>query len=1007
MSDETEKKSLQDHVDIWFAGCIIAVLIILVIAKQRHRTIRAVAWCVRHTWNSGPVVADFIFDVWQVGEVVKAEIDKILVTVLAVRALFPQIVSSFDLVVVGTPFLNYAVIVTVFVRVVLFYRSNSSYTRTKKLLAYIGIVVSIAFLIYGNKVFKDSKNFQNLLNKASLSKCKTDIKDITALNFNPKPNKIIRTFFSEVCKDRESMMNRLLLQHHNFNNYLKIKDPRDLFSDTDNRQIRFVGIVGGYAGCRSSLLDSFTKHVLKNGTLGKNAIKYTRRVNFNDLPKSNSISVGELLFADISKDDAEQGINEINMDSTTFLIIIDGIESIENILKQGEWITDHKQKSTSENILKSLFTGHLWNGTRILTIQYDPDFVIEINKRTREMASEFKFMNYSEQNFEVYPELTAVNYYEDAANRPEYRIHREFSKQIPKQKGDTMDIISLFSDIDPNPVSISYVALIGGAGYGKTELCKKFSLKVLDGLVEELDEVEAVHLITFRELASDDSVAIGQLLFGRFFPEWTGEKIDTLINWIIKHPKKFLLVLDGADQYPKKLGESFIPTDYHSRNEATLILNALFDRKGRLFPGMRLLISSREHAIRDFRVSLRPQRVVQLNGLKLEDVETLVLAYGGEYGTAVWNHLQEKSPDLLNICQIPMFLVFTVVALKDHMNEPTPPQTLTEILMLVLSRQLIVSDEHVNKMTIVEVIHQLKRMSFEGIKNERVTFTWDELPKNITIKILERDLIIPIPGTTGKMQSILEGNLVYFFCHQSLQEAFSALYIVELSYDEFKKVIPTYLHNPKWAVIRRLVCGILLNNTTRKIARGLSSAVSLLRVKEESLDESVRFLRASLTEQLTDANENTNSRNFVDLMYALSECHEGIHDIINSNLHSITMERISVSRSDIHVIRTLIAHVKELEIINFDETNIPVYRLEELGIALLESQVKIHAAKFGSFSSRSKGLLKQQFIFRDLLKQITSELHLTYENERPNLPILEKEIENYPTLKLVILVKAM
>lgn len=66
----------------------------------------------------------------------------------------------------------------------------------------------------------------------------------------------------------------------------------------------------------------------------------------------------------------------------------------------------------------------------------------------------------------------------------------------------------------------------------------------------------------------------------------------------------------------------------------------------------------------------------------------------------------------------------------------------------------------------------------------------------------------------------MEGHYRLFFCHQSIQEMLTALCIIEKDLEEFQQFVCNKLHQSKWSVVRRFVCGVLLNEGAYNDAKG-------------------------------------------------------------------------------------------------------------------------------------------------------------------------------------------
>ncbi|XP_077971898.1 uncharacterized protein LOC120341846 isoform X2 [Styela clava] len=471
----------------------------------------------------------------------------------------------------------------------------------------------------------------------------------------------------------------------------------------------------------------------------------------------------------------------------------------------------------------------LWeNGLKQHVVKFCSSFILgnffvrrrlirEVNGATRKITTPSKITGLKQHDFQVTPTLVEVNFYETGADEREYKPEKSFSPLKHAQGGTNTSPDEFFKD--PN---VRRVALIGGAGYGKTEMTKKFSNDMMDEKIPGLEEVEVIQHMNFRDVHGNEKLTLGSLLLGNVNMAPSDRTKD--IEWIARNPNKYMLVLDGADQYEniKDLGKNQGTSNYRDKMNPTDMLNGLLS--GNLLPGIRVLYSSREHGIRSFDGSVRADKVIALSGFSYESVQILVKKLGGDDGDKIWNHLQEKAPALIPICTIPMFLVFTVLVVSRH--KENPPKTFSEILLLVL-RDMTVSEHVRAKEDIHKVIDALKITCFQATKKGQVTFTKKDLPGEITVEDIQ-DLIIIYPGTSGINQKLVEGNYKYILCHQSIQEALASLEVIDMTIEEFRKFL-NVLHTAHWSMVRRITSGIILNDNTRTLVKGNDPSVSLLR----------------------------------------------------------------------------------------------------------------------------------------------------------------------------------
>ena len=442
----------------------------------------------------------------------------------------------------------------------------------------------------------------------------------------------------------------------------------------------------------------------------------------------------------------------------------------------------------------------------------------KVNEETERQTSQYSFEKLSRHDFDVFPDTAAVNFYNSLVERKGYSPQVQFQQQASKIVGKTIKMSEFFNGTADQ--GTRYVAVVGGVGYGKTVMLKRFANDALNKKPQALKEVEYVRFISLMDVADNDKVTSADVLF-KEIPGYSADVRTCAVKYIFQNPRKFLLVLDGIDQFPNQLGVTPPLRNFESEGSTRSILSSLCS--GHLLPGMRVLVSSREHAIRHFTDQMRPDKVIALSGLSLESIEKLVRKFGGTKHNDIWVRLQKQSPSLLSLSSIPMFLVFTVTVLSDGKRNP---ETSTELFMHVLNHHI--TSAHVTG-NIVPVISKLKPMSFDGLENGKITFTIQDLPCDVSID-KARDLLIALPGVNARNQKLFDGHFRLNFCHQSIQEALAALYVAEMPLERFRQFVSYKIHLPKWVIVRRMVSGILFHSKTREAAKGNDPAIALLKL---------------------------------------------------------------------------------------------------------------------------------------------------------------------------------
>lgn len=405
----------------------------------------------------------------------------------------------------------------------------------------------------------------------------------------------------------------------------------------------------------------------------------------------------------------------------------------------------------------------------------------------------------------VTPQLEEIDFY-SGDRTPDYdytpqsttdRLALEQRESKTRRVAPIEDILKNFKE--------GQITFAGPAGSGKTTLLKAISQDVIRGKYKNLNEVEIVLFIKCRNFRKDNEVTPGQLLLHNVQTLDESEMKETM-TFAKENPCKILFVLDSLDTLPYTLDGEKEVCDFEGKTTPPTVLWNLLS--GRLFPGCRIITSSREHTIRNYKDALRAEKVIALAGLTKDSIHEIIAGYlDKEEADEILLYLETKSPSLMSLCSIPVFLVFTLIGWKIK-SKDFVPSTMSGIMVLLLSS--LMHSEHAHVVNIEDVINKLKVLSFDCTMEHTVLFPTSKLgvydldPSEVT------DVAILAPGKF--LKKLLEGDDFLFFCHQSIQETLTAFHVAEMEYGEFTKFVDEYLHTPHFYIIRRILCGILLDS---------------------------------------------------------------------------------------------------------------------------------------------------------------------------------------------------
>ena len=332
-----------------------------------------------------------------------------------------------------------------------------------------------------------------------------------------------------------------------------------------------------------------------------------------------------------------------------------------------------------------------------------------------------------------------------------------------------------------------FILIEGAPGIGKSFLLKEMAFRW--GKKEILQKFKLVLLVCLRDPAVQrKSLKIHNLLQLFCKGDWRSNKIATACsNYLSENNGEDLaLLLDGYDEYPKRLRENSLIADILQRKE---------------LPCCGLVVSSRPHAS----IALREQATVRVDILGFTEAERQhYIKQSMEDQPAhktdeLTRYLQSHST-INSLCFVPFNIVVLVYLYKQGIPLPKNSVELyNHFICLTVCRNLKKHNLSVHKITKMtdfpepysKIIQQLTKLSLEALNDDKLIFTLDE------IKEACPDITAAVPGAIngfGLLQAVehfclTETTTTFNFLHFSIQEYLAAHYIANLPADEELKII--------------------------------------------------------------------------------------------------------------------------------------------------------------------------------------------------------------------------
>ena len=250
-----------------------------------------------------------------------------------------------------------------------------------------------------------------------------------------------------------------------------------------------------------------------------------------------------------------------------------------------------------------------------------------------------------------------------------------------------------------------------------------------------------------------------------------------------------------------------IPNDSKTRLSAINLFVKL--ALGNLFKGATVLVTSRPTAD-NFYKKLHFDRSVEIIGFTPDKLEQYVNKFFDHnnpknFAPKIWHHI-ESSPELLNLCYIPVNSFIVCVTLSGCLSDPANdtgalPTTLTELYHTAVEHveKYHNRNEDQNPRT-PEVLTKLQRLAFIGMKSGQLAFNQGLFDEQMKKSGLLNSLSNPIfPLQTQ-----------FCFVHVTVQEFLAARHVTETCTPaEIKEFISNHIESGKWHFVLQFIAGLL------------------------------------------------------------------------------------------------------------------------------------------------------------------------------------------------------
>ena len=358
------------------------------------------------------------------------------------------------------------------------------------------------------------------------------------------------------------------------------------------------------------------------------------------------------------------------------------------------------------------------------------------------------------------------------------------------------------------------ILAIGRPGIGKTVLTEKIIRDWANGRNDEYYSDKIAFFFKFSWF-NENATKLANISLETFLRYGTGlsiNKFETVYEEIQREPQKAILIFDGLDEFHGNhvscLEQSrMIPNDPKTRMSAMNLFVKL--TLGDLLKGATVLVSSRPTAD-DFYSKLHFKRSVEIIGFTRDKIKAYVNKFCDDddirqLEPKIWNHI-ESSPELLNLCYIPVNSFIVCVTLSGCLSDPANdtgafPTTLTKLYQTAVKHvgKYHTRNNEQNSMS-PEVLTKLERLAFLGMEKGRLVFNQGLFDEQMKKSGLLNSLSNPIfPLQTQ-----------FSFVHLTIQEFLAARHVTETCTPaKIKEFIFNHIGSSKWHLVLQFIAGLL------------------------------------------------------------------------------------------------------------------------------------------------------------------------------------------------------
>ncbi|CAK8684840.1 unnamed protein product [Clavelina lepadiformis] len=450
--------------------------------------------------------------------------------------------------------------------------------------------------------------------------------------------------------------------------------------------------------------------------------------------------------------------------------------------------------------------------------------VLELQEKYREDDIQLQGIDVAGSDIpEVHPTYVKISFYQgEAAPRTEEYLPSTSTLTIREElQVDFEDLLQ--SENQPH-----FICLIGIPGSGKTTCARRLA---------KSEEFTCFYM-KFMDMNYETDLTLKDLFICKAYPDLEKKVCDEAFQWIVHNQKQCAFIFDGIDQAEWTLKEKVPRQDYDTPLPVADLVSNLCNK--RFLPDAHLVFTSRPHSVIFLPKSCRPDATYLLGDLPYDCTKKLFYSYAGDQAGSMWEALESHAPHLISLCSNPLMIQLVVASclnpsskVGDILSSSDKAFTQTRVFATVLDN--LKHCDNTRHENIEELSAQIGRVAFQATRNSTVVITIHQLRNEGLSSEMVQDIIITLHAHKGITSKVFEGDTKMIFCHQTFQEYYTGYHITHsMSVREFKALVEEELFTDRWAMVRRFLCGQLVDLTSDQT---LEQSETDLPVEEEETSD--------------------------------------------------------------------------------------------------------------------------------------------------------------------------